>query len=147
MFLPCISLLPPVACYARSNYPFSRGTAYFRALPGNYTVNRDVVLLWLLCCFLASGRHSTHCCYCTWAACFLLPPVLLVLVCWWWSLLQGKLPSCTATAEETAEKVVTNVGLSKALKRLEVIVPHVLETSVKDLACTQVAPEIIRPVH
>lgn len=42
-----------------------------------------------------------------------------------------KLPSCSATAEETAEEVVTDMGLNKALKRLEVMAPHVLEPLLK----------------
>lgn len=61
--------------------------------------------------------------------CFWLPPELLVLVC-------VVVVVVSAAAEipllhckrETAEEVVTEVGLSKALKRLEVIAPHVLKS-------------------
>lgn len=78
--------------------------------------------------------------------------VLLIPLCsacaglCWWSLLQWKLPSCTARTEETAEEVVTDLGFSKALRSGGHSSPCT-RIIVKDLACTQVAPKIIRPVH
>lgn len=58
----------------------------------------------------------------------LIPTCSVCASVWLWALLQWKLPSCTARAEETAEEAVTDSGLSKALQRLEVIAPHVLES-------------------